>query len=989
MRTPASPTLIAFFFAGAVAEHAPKLSLTAADAVPTDRVLFKLIDDKPEGAAADALRLAGRATEVGLALGCTSTTRLFRNAGKHELQQHAAGLHRWFAAKCDSEAAADAAIQEFEVSAPVVAADVEIMEKELVPTTTMYANDPQLANQQHYGTMNLFGAWERSRGAPGVVVQVLDTGLEMSHADLQLNIWTNFGEVCDNGIDDDGNGYVDDCHGYNHADDTGTNLQGNGWHGTHTAGTIAADTDNGLGVAGVAGGTPSAPGIKLMISVGFGKTGSRGFAEALVYGANNGAQISSNSWGFTQAGVMPNSIADAIDYYNTFEGIVVFASGNAGSDEPYFPGAYEGVVGVAAVDNSGEAAGFTNYGEAVDIAAPGVKVLSTVTDGGYGTASGTSMACPHLAGVLSLGLSANPTITKAELLNCAYATSRNVDNLNLAKYHGGLGAGLVDAEAFVTCAIDGAPSSAPTSTPMPSTASPSSAPSVSPAPTAACGPCTQTLTFTLTTDAYPGDTSWNLKHIPVEGSPCDGAIEDVLVDAGTYSKANSFYEQTVSATVCGGEEYVFTMEDTYGDGVCCSQGSGSYGIELDGAFVAGGEEFKFKEEHVFTAPSRPTPEPTLKPTANPTLPQPTPQPTPKPTMSPTTQPTLKPTLKPTPQPTRKPTLHPTAAPHPGPTRSPTDHPSPTPTQKPTPQPTATPTLKPTPKPTAEPTPLLDPCKHCDQTLSLSLTTDRYPGETSWTLKQVSKVSSCRQSDVTSSGYEDANTLYESQLEIKICEDDEYTFTIQDVWGDGMCCNYGKGGYSLQLDGKQVAKGAEFGPSESTTFKAPSRGGGFVGAFTNGPRAEARTLQPTPAPTTMLRGALNMVDAPCASYVTDTLLNSSPVLDATAPASSVRRLWCSNKGCRSQLAVKAGLETDYTVSFWAKASSLSNGSFNAEMCSKSPQHLQVALTTAWKKFDVSFAVDADALKTCMMHFNALNGMDLAGVEFYANAAGPSC
>ena len=136
-----------------------------------------------------------------------------------------------------------------------------------------------------------------------MVVQVLDTGLDLDHEDLH-NIWQNPGETdCSNGLDDDDNGFVDDCHGYNHADNhagdaSSGNYLGDGSHGSHCAGTIAADSNNGVGVAGVAGGdgTPGS-GASLMISVGFGSTFTGGFAEALVYGADNGAQVSSNSSG--------------------------------------------------------------------------------------------------------------------------------------------------------------------------------------------------------------------------------------------------------------------------------------------------------------------------------------------------------------------------------------------------------------------------------------------------------------------------------------------------------------------------------------------------------------------------------------------------------------------------------------------------------------------------------------------------------------------
>jgi len=166
-------------------------------------------------------------------------------------------------------------------------------------TLTGVPNDPLFSSQSHYSSIELEAAWEITTGSPSAVVQVLDTGLDMAHEDLQSNIWQNPGETdCSNGLDDDGNGFVDDCHGYNHADGTGTDLLGDGSHGSHCAGTIAADSNNGIGVAGVAGGdgTPDS-GASIMISVGFGSTFTGGFAEALVYGADNGAQVSSNSSG--------------------------------------------------------------------------------------------------------------------------------------------------------------------------------------------------------------------------------------------------------------------------------------------------------------------------------------------------------------------------------------------------------------------------------------------------------------------------------------------------------------------------------------------------------------------------------------------------------------------------------------------------------------------------------------------------------------------
>ena len=251
-----------------------------------------------------------------------------RPAGVHEAKHVAAGLDLWYQVTCSDEATAsgqtwskleaflakDVAIHEgvayVEPALAVKLSQAPSLRPTPAPTTpgpttsrpttlTGVPNDPLFSSQSHYSSIELEAAWEITTGSPSAVVQVLDTGLDMAHEDLQNNIWQNPGETdCSNGLDDDGNGFIDDCHGYNHADGTGTDLLGDGSHGSHCAGTIAADSNNGIGVAGVAGGdgTPGS-GASLMISVGFGSTFTGGFAEALVYGADNGAQVSSNSSG--------------------------------------------------------------------------------------------------------------------------------------------------------------------------------------------------------------------------------------------------------------------------------------------------------------------------------------------------------------------------------------------------------------------------------------------------------------------------------------------------------------------------------------------------------------------------------------------------------------------------------------------------------------------------------------------------------------------
>ena len=271
------------------------------------KINFKLDGNHKMSRKGETSRLA---TKVARRLHCGKPTRVFRDAGKHEAAQKAAGLDLWYTVQCahggdkKNEATSRAAFEKLRRFLDSEDHDgVAFVEPEVEKKMTFTPNDSEYAKQGHYDTIKLEAAWDVTTGSPDVAVMVVDSGIDIEHPDLKNNVWRNEGEICGNGIDDDNNGYVDDCHGYNHADDTGTDLLGNHWHGSHCGGTIAADNNNGVGVAGVAGGDGSAnSGAKLMISVGFGKTAVDGFAEALVYGADMGAQISSNSWGYTGAG---------------------------------------------------------------------------------------------------------------------------------------------------------------------------------------------------------------------------------------------------------------------------------------------------------------------------------------------------------------------------------------------------------------------------------------------------------------------------------------------------------------------------------------------------------------------------------------------------------------------------------------------------------------------------------------------------------------
>lgn len=326
----------------------------------------------------------------------------------------------------------------------------------------MKFNDPLIGYQWHYkntGDENIVKpikagadidaepAWEICAGDPSIIVAVADEGVANNHPDLIDNIWHNEAEL--NGVkavDDDKNGYRDDFYGYDFAANTGT-LTWTGadmfGHGTHVAGTIAAVNNNGIGVAGVAGGTGHKDGVKIMSlqiwSPGRPAATAVEIAKAFQYAADNGAVILQNSWGQASGAYADDAAYEkreqaqiaAIDYFITKErpagspingGIVVFSAGNNNRQCSY-PGAYHHVICVTSFAADYTPSEFTNFGDRADIAAPGGdteeyyptrgQVLSTIptelpsnlNQKGYGYIAGTSMSAPHVAGVAALGLS--------------------------------------------------------------------------------------------------------------------------------------------------------------------------------------------------------------------------------------------------------------------------------------------------------------------------------------------------------------------------------------------------------------------------------------------------------------------------------------------------------------------------------------------------------------------------------------------------------
>jgi hypothetical protein len=266
-------------------------------------------------------------------------------------------------------------------------------------------NDPYWSGMWHMTKIDADDAWDRERGDPAVVVAIMDTGLEWSHPDLAPNAWTNPGEIDANGLDDDGNGYVDDVHGWDFAygDSAPDDVYG---HGTSCAGIVAAAQDNSLGVTGVAPLCRLMP-IKAAIDSGYFYDSAN--VPALVYAADMGAKVVSMSFFSDQ--VTPAE-RDAIDYCWQNGLLPVAAAGNSSSVLPYYPAAYDHVLAVGATNPSDLRSYFSDLGSWVSVAAPG-EGLSTVLPQAYGSYTtafaGTSGSAPHVAGLAALLFSAAPS----------------------------------------------------------------------------------------------------------------------------------------------------------------------------------------------------------------------------------------------------------------------------------------------------------------------------------------------------------------------------------------------------------------------------------------------------------------------------------------------------------------------------------------------------------------------------------------------------
>lgn len=321
------------------------------------------------------------------------------------------------------------------MSSNVLSLGVEQLENKKLLSTT--SNDPNIINQWGLSNISTMQAWDYTTGSKDVVVAIIDSGIDLTHKDLINNIWRNPGEIDGDGIDNEGNGYVDDVNGWNFANNN-NDVQDRYGHGTHIAGIIGAEGNNYLGVAGINWKVSIMP-LKFMDDNGVGWTG--GAANAMNYismmkkNYNINIVVANASWGGGTA--FSNTLYNAVTRLNEAGVVLTVAAGNNGSNNDTtlrYPSCFDSdnIISVAALSkyDSNNLVGFSNYGSTtVDIAAPGSTIYSTMPYNHYGYMSGTSMAAPQVAGVVALLNAVKPGITISEVKNAIFLSADKIPEL--------------------------------------------------------------------------------------------------------------------------------------------------------------------------------------------------------------------------------------------------------------------------------------------------------------------------------------------------------------------------------------------------------------------------------------------------------------------------------------------------------------------------------------------------------------------------------
>ncbi len=446
-----------------------------------DRVLVKLTEDVALAVGQTSGRMATGITsldQINEELQVQRFTRTVPTAAPPPLGIDRHGLRQVYTVQLPPGSDVDAAIAAYEQDPAVIYAEPNYIE----PLTAITPDDPLYGDQwTHHQTSDVDidsdEAWELETGDSTVIIGIMDSGVLWDHEDLIANIWVNPGEDLDgdgeimdpddvNGVDDDGNGFIDDFIGWDFIA-----AQGNCWagedcfdedndpddftgHGTHVGGIAAAVTGNGTGVAGIAGGLRSArkPGCKIMcLRMGYLADDGRGYVQmgagvnAINYAVANGARVINGSWGSSGLTIR-GAAQNAVDAGVTF----TYSAGNDGSNDPFDFGSIsqvDDVIVVAWLNKFNKKDGSSNYGSLIDISAPGGAIMNTYAALGvedYAELSGTSMAAPTVAGVAALVYSHKPTWTRVEVDSVVL---ENVDDVYADNpgFVGELGSGRVNA----------------------------------------------------------------------------------------------------------------------------------------------------------------------------------------------------------------------------------------------------------------------------------------------------------------------------------------------------------------------------------------------------------------------------------------------------------------------------------------------------------------------------------------------------------------
>lgn len=305
------------------------------------------------------------------------------------------------------------------------------------------SNDPYLADQWNINKISAVQTWNTTQGSRDIVVAVVDSGMDINHPDLKNNVWINPGEIANNNIDDDGNGFVDDIHGWNFVENN-NNVQDGYGHGTHVAGIIGAEGNNALGIAGINWRVSIMP-LRFQNNNGLGFTGEAiqgiNYAVMMKQKYHINVVAINASWGNDRG--TSSLLVSAINNANNNNILFVCAAGNSGTNcdvDARYPASYDlpNIIAVAATDSYDFLAGFSNYGKnTVEIAAPGISIFSTLPNNNYGYMSGTSQASPQVAAAIALIASVKPNISALEIKNIIFSSVDKLPSLIDKVYTGG------------------------------------------------------------------------------------------------------------------------------------------------------------------------------------------------------------------------------------------------------------------------------------------------------------------------------------------------------------------------------------------------------------------------------------------------------------------------------------------------------------------------------------------------------------------------